>query len=187
MALRFSLIEGCRWLAPETLSTPRGSLNLPIRPGQSLQRLLEEGASEEQLAAAAAEEGGYPAVRQLYALLFTLHGRLLLCRTVALGPAAFLRSAPLSPAWRFSAGRVDAGARHTLSRFALLRPLDGHLAIESPLALARVTLGGPQAALLVGERAPPQSRGALRRHRPPGGDGCRGTRPAGARRPPRRS
>ena len=161
MPCRFSLIEGCRWLAPETLATPRGPLNLPHRPGWSCQRLLAEGACEETLAAAAAEEGGYPAVRQLYALLFTLHERLLLCRTVALRPAAFLSSVPLSSVWRFSAGRVDAGTRHALSRFALLRPLDGRLAIESPLALARVVLEGPEAALLVAELARPRNAAEL--------------------------
>jgi SagB-type dehydrogenase family enzyme len=157
VSFQFSLIEECRWLAPETLATPRGSLTLANPPGPAVQRLLAEGAPEETLAAAAAEEGGYQAVRQLYSLLFILHERLLLARTVALRPAAFLRSVPLAAACRFSAGRVDAGASHALSRFALLRPLAGRLSLESPLALARVALGGPAAALLVAELAHSQT------------------------------
>ncbi|HSS50076.1 MAG TPA: SagB family peptide dehydrogenase [Thermoanaerobaculia bacterium] len=150
------MAEGCRWLAPETLDTPRGPLTFPNPSGRAIQHLLEEGATEERLAAAAAEEGGYPAVRRLYLLLFTLHERLLLCRTVALRPAGLLSSVPLSPSCRFSAGRVDAEARHALSRFALLRPLAGRLVLESPLALARVTLGGPEAVLLVSELVCPR-------------------------------
>lgn len=152
-----SLVEGCQWHPPETLETPRGPLTLPNQPDRTIQRLLGEGTSEEKLAAAAAEEGGYPAVRQLYDLLFTLHERLLLCRTASLRPSAFLRSVPLSSSCRFSAGRVDAEPRHSLSRFALLRPLDGRLVLESPLALARVALGGPEAALLVAELARPRT------------------------------
>lgn len=161
MSFRLSLIEGCRWLAPDVLETPRGPLNFPVQVGRVLQRLLAEGASEEELAAAAAEEAGYPAVRQLYILLFTFHEQLLLCRTVPLRATAFLRSVPVSPAWRFSAGRVDAEACHALSRFAFLRPLAGSLVLESPLALARVALGGAEAALLVAELTHPRRAAEL--------------------------
>jgi SagB-type dehydrogenase family enzyme len=161
MSFQLSLIEGCRWLAPETLETPRGPLTLPNPSGWTFQRLLQEGSSEEKLLAIAAETGGYPAVLQLYSLLFTLHDRLLLCRTVLLSPVAFLRSVPVSAACPFSAGRVDAEACHALSRFALLRPLAGYLVLESPLALARVTLVGSAAALFVAALARPQTTAEL--------------------------
>jgi SagB-type dehydrogenase family enzyme len=130
-----------------------------------LAALAEGGATEQELVAAAANAGGYPAVEHLYRLLFALHEECLLARRAVddagEAPARILASClPLVAACPFSTA-VPGARRFALSRFALLRRRREELVLESPRSLARLHCHDRRVAALLARLARPASLAEL--------------------------
>jgi SagB-type dehydrogenase family enzyme len=85
----------------------------------------------------------------------------LLCHAVYAGQTRLATLVAVSPRFVSGPGRVAAGRRYVLSRFAYLRREGAEAVLESPLAHARIILHDCRAAALVGALAAPATAGEL--------------------------
>lgn len=121
----------------------------------ALEALTAGSHTEDELVALGRETSGFQGLRTVYTLLFGLHARCLLRRSLWMDGRQGLTLTPTSDLCPWSIAEVDPQQSHGLSRFALVRRDGDRLLLESPRGRAQVTLHGPSAVGLIGPLAGP--------------------------------
>ena len=163
-----TLASGCRVLAEAAegpvLETPGDRVPLARTSGggtdadlgvEIARRLLAGKVTESSLVAEAAAIAGYEGVGQLYSLLYALHERLLLGRSVETRTGPLLTGWPLNAQSAFAVDPVASDRRWRLSRFAAIRRLGDQLVLESPRSGLSITLDDERAVGLLSRLAQP--------------------------------
>lgn len=130
-------------------------------PGMAdlLRELREHSISDTEWTERLFSLGGPTAIAQGYYYLQELMSNGFLVTTLIHPDGVWLSLEPMSKAYRIPLEDRSQDKRKALSRFALLRSHNGRLVLESPLALARVTLFHSRAVSLIQALASPDEAG----------------------------
>jgi protein-L-isoaspartate(D-aspartate) O-methyltransferase len=122
----------------------------------ALHELGSTGGYETVLADQLLITDGIEGLTLFYSYLQKLGEWQLLIRSVVLDDAPIATLAPIASSFQYAGRSIVARRRYRLSRFAFSRVREGAATLESPLGHARITLDGPQAALIVHALAQPR-------------------------------
>jgi len=130
---------------------------LPAGVLAALRKLLEDGATEQELSQIVIHEEGVSVLPHLYLCLHHLSTLNAICRTIRCADSPLATLVPISSRHHYKAYEVAPDTSYVLSRFAYCRQDDNQIVLESPLAYGKVVLHNWQASALWAEMKVPQT------------------------------